>query len=388
MAHHVFSGMTLSRYIRYVITAVRMIVSGNFEVSWKRLKPVDLVIWDEVGSQFLLDALGPTSYYVLRRRQHIVYFHPSIVWATLIGALTKRNTHYGIVIQQCRPRCVVTMIDNNPRFHELASKLPNVRFIAVQNGVRFPDYWDPPTSVGPPAHYDSEYLCFGQHEIDSYKALGYQFKRIEAVGSLKNALFTQYLRGSTKQFDVEARYDLVLISEFRWTDLSQVHPGTIEYEKVVGLLGSYLKSHLGLRVVVAMVTASDHPQHESEKLFHRNRLGDSVTLFSRSDDAPWSYHLTEQSNVNVVCMSTLGFESLARGRKTLLCASIFTKDFTKQPSRDWILCSPNQEAFDAAITKLLVMPREDFLERNSEAIKYFMVPPSMKLFLEKMKEID
>ena len=91
--------------------------------------------------------------------------------------------------------------------------------------------------------------------------------------------------------------------------------------------------------------------------------------------------------MNVACMSTLGFESLARGRKTLLSASIFTKDVTEQPSRDWILCSPNQEAFDAAITKLLVMPREDFLERNSEAIKYFMVPPNIKLLLKKMKEV-
>jgi surface carbohydrate biosynthesis protein len=367
--------MPMHRYAKYLRKMVCILIHGEIEVSWQRLKPVDLVIWDEVGSQFVLDALGPTSYYILRSRQNPIYLHPSIVWATLISTLTKRNTHHGIVIQQCQPRCVVTLIDNNPRFHKLASKLPNVRFVAIQNGSR-KGFADEPQALGPPETYDSEYLCFGQNEIDSYEKIGYKFKKIEAVGSLRNALFAQHLNQLTEDFHVGERYDIALISQFRRPVSDSFPMFLVEYEKVVSLLYSYLRSHPGLRISVALVTASDHLDHEAELLFHRQRLGGLATLIPKSEDLMSSYFLTEQSNVVVTNASTLGLESLARGRKTLVSSSLYSKATVGQQSFvDWTCSSLDQEIFDEAITNLLAMSREKFLSRNSESINYVMIAP-------------
>ena len=381
--------MTVRRNSRRFKTAFKLLLAGDFEVSWQRLQAVELVIWDEVGSQFLLDALDPVSHYILKVRNYSIYLHPLIVWETLISALTRRNTHYGIVIKHLQPKAVVTFIDNNAQFHKLASRFPDVRFIAIQNGAR-KALGDAPAPIGPPASYDSEYLCFGQNEIDSYRAIGYHFKQIKVMGSLKNALFVQHLRGSTEQFDASEGYDLVLISQFRAAMMTSVplRQGPVEYEKTVRCLYSYLESHAGLRVSVAMVTAGGDPDHDAEVLFHQERLGNLVTLVPNSEDRMSNYYLTEKSKVAVSAYSTLGLENLGRGCRTLMCSSIYSEAFKDQPFfPDWALLRLDQETFDDAMTKLLVMPREDFVSRNSKSKNYVMVSSHENSILEFKRQV-
>lgn len=349
-------------------------MTGEVEVLWQRPKPVELIIWDEVGSQFLLAALNPTSHHIIRVRSSSIYLHPFIVWGMLIGALTKRNTRYEVVIELFKPKVVVTFIDNDPTFHRLASRYSDVRFVAIQNGGR-QGMSDEPLPIGPPATYDSEYFCFGQNEIDSYKVIGYQFKKMEAVGSLKNALFMQVMRDSTEGLYASERYDIVLISQFR-RGISEPSPllALVEYKEVVSFLYSYLESRPRLRVSVALVSNSDDPDHDAELLFHREGLGDTAILVPRSGDLMSGYLLTQQSDVVVAASSTLGFESLARGRKTLLCSSLYFEALADRPHfTDWTLLRADQDTFDEAITKLLAMPRETFLLRNRKSINYVMV---------------
>ena len=138
-----------------------------------------------------------------------------------------------------------------------------------------------------------------------------------------------------------------------------------KYENIVHFLPSYLESRAGLRVSVAMVTASDHPDHDSEILFHQQRLGNLATLVPRSADLSSNYLLTEQSNILVSLTSTLGLENLARGRKTFMCSTFCAAVFADKPfTPDWLLRSKDQDAFNEAITRLLGMSRHDFLSTN------------------------
>ena len=359
----------------------------QFEVSWQMPNAVDLIIWDEVGSQFILAALDPASYQILRVRHRTVYLHPLIVWETLVSALTKRNTHYGVVIKRCHPKTVVTFIDNNPRFHELANRLPDIRFVAIQNGSRngFPDR---PQAIGPPAIYDSEYLCFSQFEIDSYRAIGYKFKHINVMGSLKNALFVRHLHDSKRGINMSGKGDILLISQFRKVAMESFFQGQINYAKVVSLLYSYLESHPGLQVSVALACTPDQSDYEAERLFHQEHLGNLATLVPKSENWISTYYLTGQFSVVVAASSTLGFETLARGRKTLMCDVRLLRNFVDQAvTPDWILSRLDQETFDDACTKLFAMPLEDFVLRNRKSINYFMLSPHENSITEFQRNI-
>lgn len=364
-------------------------MTGNFEVSWRKPKPVELVIWDDVGSQVLLDALEPPSYYILNVRKKVIYLHPVIVWDTVINALTRRNTHYGIVIKYCRPKTVITLIDNNLRFHQLASRFPAVRFIAIQNGVRFYTFPDEALPFGPSAKYESEYLCLGPSEIDSLKMFGIQFKQIKPIGSLRNALFAQSLRDSTEGALTIKQYDIVWISQYRKINLeSTSHIWEVESVTALQLLHSYLESHAEVRASVAMVCAKDHPDYDAEVIFYREHLGNLADLIPKSEDWMSSYHITEKSEVVVSSFSTLSLENLARGRKTLMCSSIYSEIFVDQLfSPDWTLRRLDHENFDEAITKLLAMTRKDFLSRNSKSINYVVVPCHTDFILHLVREV-
>jgi hypothetical protein len=365
----------------------RLLVSGVLEVSFRRPKPVEVVIWDETGAQSLLEAIDPPSYHILKVRTQI-YLHPLIIWRTLISGLSGPGAHYGSVIEYCKPRTVVTFIDNSPEFHRMASRFPDVSFIAFQNGVRTPDYPDRPPHLGAPVRYNSTQLCWGQNEIDFFNARGHQFKEIKAMGSLQNTLFYRAFHDSTKS--VGDIYDLVLISTYRKKYSEEIHPllAYVAYEKVVFFLRSYLESHDGLRVCVAMASGSDDAAHDSERLFHEKLLGNLASLVPKSADAMSSYLTTEQSNVVVSASSALGIESLARGRKTLMCNDPLAETFVGQPFfPDWILRHMDQETFDMAIKKLLAISQEDFLLRNKNSMEYFIVPPHENSISEIRKEV-
>ena len=288
---------------------------------------------------------------------------------------------------RCHPKTVVTFIDNNPRFHKLANRLPDVRFVAIQNGERdsFPDEGLP---IGLPATYDSAYLCFSQFEIDSYRSIGYKFKHINGMGSLKNALFVHHLHDSKKGLNMSKKGDILLISQFRKVAMESFFQGQIHYAKVVSLLYSYLESHPGLQVSVALACTPDQSDYEAERLFHQEHRGNLATLIPKSEDWMSAYYLTGQFSVVVAASSTLGFETLARGRKTLMCDVRLLRNFVDQAvTPDWILSRLDQETFDDACTKLFAMPLEDFVLRNRKSINYFMLSPHENSITEFQRNI-
>ena len=381
--------MNTRRFGRRLKIVLRAVLTGNFETSWKMPEPVQVVIWDQEGSRFLIEALEPMSYHIVRVREFAIYLHPLIVWRTVIGVLMRRNTHYGIVIEYFKPKTVVTLIDNDSRFHRLASSFPDTSFVAIQNGVRSPTHSDAARYLGPPTKYDSNLWCWGQNEIESYEALGHRFKKITAVGSLRNELFYRTVQDSKNSRSEGESFDVVLISQFR-RQILESHPiqAYVEYETLVCALASYLSAHDGLRACVAMVTGTGHPDHGQEKRFHDLRLGDLVDLIPRSEDLMSGYILTEQSNVVVSSSSALGFESLARGRKTLMCSSLYSDTFADQTfSPDWTPFSMDQEIFDKAMTNLLAISRENFVSRNSESTNYFIIPAQVNSISTLIKDL-
>ena len=203
----------------------------------------------------------------------------------------------------------------------------------------------------------------------------------------KNSLFYRAFHNSTKS--VSEIYDIVLISTFRnHTAWPGPPPGYVAYEKVVRLLYSYLLLHSGSRVGVAIARQTDDPEYGPEKLFHEQHLGDLVTIVPKSEDGMLGYLLTEKSNVVVSTSSALGLESLARGRKTLMRANHSFDIFMDQAlSPDWALLRMDQETFNTAIIKLLAISQDDFLLRNKNSMKYFMVPSHENSISEMRKEV-
>jgi len=250
----------------------------------------------------------------------------------------------------------------------------------------FPDDTPP---IGTPANFGSIYLCFGQNEIDSYTGLGYKFKRIKAVGSLRNAAYSRLLTNSSERLSHTDNFDVVLISQFGEASLEK-HPPLIyaDYEKVMRLLSTYANSNPTLKIGVLLRTETESPDHNSELDFHLNIMAAHVEMVTKNDGWVSNYHATERSEVVLSSSSTLGFESLARGCKTLMCSAPLVEKFQSNSHfPDWSPTDIDFKDFDDKLSNLLRMPKQHFGKRNMDSINYFIRSPQGESILDVFQEL-
>jgi len=173
----------------------------------------------------------------------------------------------------------------------------------------------------------------------SFEKKGYNFKQIRPVGSLKNALFSASHSTSKNQNALNARFDFGLVSQFR-VGLVEAHPirALLGYKDLLELFSNYVKRHPELDVCTMLRSGVMDQDYEAEVHFHQQYLGIRANLIPNSEDGWSSYVATEESDVVVSSSSALGFESLGRGCKTLICARPVLRDVESHAFHaDWIL---------------------------------------------------
>ena len=100
-----------------------------------------------------------------------------------------------------RPKAVITSIDNCNKFAWLSKNIPEIPFIAIQNGFRL-NY-----AVDKESLYNCQHLfCFGQREIIEFPRMNYRVDNFHPVGSLNLSLnFDKQL------IDIKPKYDLLVV---------------------------------------------------------------------------------------------------------------------------------------------------------------------------------
>jgi hypothetical protein len=280
------------------------------------------------------------------------------------------------MMHQFDPAVVVTRSDNS-NFHTYAEFFPEVRFVAIQNGWRFPSFEGEEPPLPRRSKFRSELLCFGQNDIDSYTELGIEFRSIRAVGSLRNSLYVERLGAETQLITevVDPEFDLCLISQFR-TGFSAWDVTGIEFDECVDIVRRLLGFRPHLRIAVAMASSvgTQPREHESEVKYFRDRLGEGVSLFPRDYEEFTVYSLTDRASLSITSSSTAGVEALSRRRKTLITGSQFHSAFVSAPYPSWLAVGTGDEVL-AKMEELIVGEQDDdFWNEYSAGAADYVVP--------------
>ena len=329
----------------------------------------EVLIYDAENSSALAQILCVhNSVFVLVTRGAEVWLNPGTIWRTatnLLRGFSPALAYASAIVRQVRPHTAITYIDNSHNFHVLASLCGNIRFLAIQNGNRFPY---PESTLPPNTVWSSEMALWSRFEADSYCAQRTYFKRVHVTGSLKSELCRpeEAAHGSATE-----EFDLCVIGGAFHPD--QGPEWYAEFKFFCEQLATFLNRNEGLSGCVALRTPSVSSHHSEETAFYRRYLDPRWVLLPRKDEYS-SYRAIDASRLSLSTGSSLSIEALGRGKRALIWHPLRRPDGPLRFRSDLILCQEPREAFESRIFSLLKMSDAEFSQKYKRDVAYLCEP--------------
>jgi surface carbohydrate biosynthesis protein len=355
-------------------------------------EPAEIVIFDEVGSQFIRRALNPDySVTVFPSRpaevriglRTIVFFLRDLSEFELTRLDRSRGVLRGVAkgvwlrllaatISAMRPKAVLTFIDNSGNFHWLSKNCHRFPFIAVQNGSRL-SY----ASDQAPDFYLQHFFCFGTHESELFEELGYCVEQFHPVGSLVSGL---HFIPPTET--VKEEYDLLVVSTWR---------GNIGYQKDVQdtmrsmltmdqLLAQYLSARkLKAAVILRSERGSDDwlmPEvGNTEEEYYLGIYGSSIEIIDTDFTERNVFPLMQKSRLIVSCLSTALLEAYGIGKRILYCNFTGSDDYHRDKDSAITVSDETPSVFFERLDMLMDMSQLEYQRLHQERQEYYMSFP-------------
>ena len=351
----------------------------------------ELVIFDDESIKDFKNFLYHYNFFVLQSRiENInkIYFSFKILKYFFRHYNGNIMTAYLVsLLEVIRPKVVLTNIDNSFKFFDLAKILDKkMNFVAIQSAARY-DLLEHKClyekNITKSDHtknfYITNFLCFGQFEIDCYKHYGIKVKNFFKVGSLRLANFFYHIKKNKiklKKFN----YDICLIGESL--------PGLVDEN-----FENYKKGHINMIKFVIkfcikhnmkLICAQKRDKrivpeayNEEINIWKKYLTNNEFDFFishsvEKKIDSYTSYAAMFQSKVVVATGSTLLRENLAIGGKILSCNLLPTNiyDFPVQG-----ICSIKNctfEEFEKRLLQIYSMSEKDYFSKLSKDKCYLL----------------
>jgi len=277
-----------------------------------RHKPV--LLYFVTGADVIAPYFSPDEFQVLDLREHEVNLW--VAMRCLLGRNLSAQNYALIYIEIVKPKLVITFIDNFPAFFQVKNHFPNITTVLIQNGVR----------VDPRDLFETNSEALGLHKnfVDKMFVFGsaigatygkYTQGEIVPIGSLKNNL-VPIMKSKTRTVAYISTYRSGLP---RHTVIPDSLPGfPIQYgqiidrrEQTIIFLANFCQNNnLGLVII------GKDEDFEGEKTYYGKLLKDFSWTIAHRQTATTNYAVVDESEIVVFTSSTLGYESLARGKKT------------------------------------------------------------------------
>ena len=286
---------------------------------WHKPRSTDVVIYDRVGAEFIRRCLDGIDSWQIMDVRDTLYVHPRVLILSIYFFLKQQYSECQYlkiarpksliekaVIRLIRPKLVITFGENSERFGILSRLYPNASFLGVQNGLRGPKVSDIHFRL-----YLTNCLCFGQDTVDKYEKSSQSIGKFHVIGSLKSGLLDiEESRIQSSTFDIcfisqyrPARFDrsLPLLKTITEITLNYIIRYSRERKKNYCIAGSCKENNFVAEY----------------KLYKEMAGNDKIMFFPNDDNGLSSYKLIERSQISITNHSTVGFESLSRGKKVL-----------------------------------------------------------------------
>lgn len=272
------------------------------------------------------------------------------------------NIYFIAYLRSCKPAVVITSIDNSTLFHQLAQRFPNVRFIAIQNGIRTDRTAQSMirdiTGDGQSRPEITELFALGRQSLELYERNGFVVGNAVAAGSLKADLHRARVPDPPA-----ADHDLCLISHWKaqFYELS-ADPTVRRYNSIrsgaLDRLNQYLVRYLDDREVTLCIALRG--SDPAETAYYKGTFGNRATLFPQDDSAIASYGALEHGRLVVGMYSTLLYEAMTLGRRALTMNLLDDRQLDPPRSGPWSLEDSPYEVFRDRLDALLEMNDETY----------------------------
>jgi surface carbohydrate biosynthesis protein len=284
--------------------------------SWSWPRESKVLIYDACNHEIFMEYLLPWKPEVLHVRGEQINMR--VFFASLFRRGRKSDAYVDCFIEKVRPRLIITIIDNSLSFQSIGLRHPGVKTLFIQNGHRsyFADLFESLDKMDAPGlgKLKVDYmLCFGAIVGAEYGR--YIQGTAIPIGSIKN---------NQKAIERPIQRDMIAF-------ISQWHPNGFAMD---GIFYSQEKffgetDRLILRYLVdfarekkkKLVIVPRNPRggqaRGQEEAYFRALVGENCE-FSDPEGTYPSYEAVDAAEVVVAVDTTLGYESIARGKKTAI----------------------------------------------------------------------
>jgi surface carbohydrate biosynthesis protein len=286
---------------------------------WYPPKKAEVLIYDASGAELLMPYLANYRVTVMSLRSESINL-PCLLRAMLKPDFWKGKplkTYAAVFIQIVTPKVVITFIDNNSTFYEISKRFPNIKTIFIQNGTRGKS-GDIFESLEKSDKYHVDYMLVHGAAIGNYY-LKYVTGKSIPIGSLKNNAVGKLNNGSKdkvlfiSQWHIEPENGAALYIEADGTPICW----KVFFEAEVKVL-EFLDIWCAENNKTLQICGRGKAYNGPEKDFYADRLNNCEWQYKPSTDNYSSYKLIDDAEIVVSIDSTLGYESIGRGKKTAI----------------------------------------------------------------------
>ena len=292
------------------------LIRSLVKLKWRFRPPSqrNVLLYFKTGADVIAPYFKPDEFQILDLRESEVNI--AIALKCLFQRDLSAKNYAQQFIRAAQPKLVLTFIDNFEPFFLLKHEFPNIQTLLIQNGVRSSrgDLFGSLGAKHPTEKYEVDNMfVFGP--VVGAKYLEHISGNLIAHGSFKNNLIPK---------SVALKNTVAYISTYRPNlNLEFVVPESkpdkpIRYGEiisrracVISWLAKYCQANNQL---LAIIGKDENPQREEH--YYRSLLANFQFDFVAKKYSSTSYQAIDNSEIVVFTSSTLGYESLARGKKT------------------------------------------------------------------------
>ncbi len=285
------------------------------ELRWRLLPPrrANVLLYFVTGSEVIKPYFAKNEFEVLDLREKEVNI--SIALLCLLDRDLSAQNYAVRYINVVKPKLILTFIDNFPPFFRLKKQFPNIRTILIQNGIRS-EHGDlfgalPKNSELKDNHVDHMFV-FGKAVGEAYGK--FISGEVVPIGSFKNNLSPRK-NSKSQTIAYISTYRPEISEKFIVPDSAPGNPVsyqaiTARRERTISFIAEYCKQHNRQFVIIGKSENFD-----AEKRYYQNLLQNYSWKLEPRRTSMSSYEVLNESEIIVFTSSTLGYESLARGKK-------------------------------------------------------------------------
>ena len=281
---------------------------------WKLPSHSDVVIYHSAGSDLVLNYLDSTSSQLLALDGSFINI------PVLIKSMLTRDFWFGrpdrayvwSFLNFVKPKIVASFIDNDTLFYEISSRFRGIKTVLLQNGTR--DNWLDRFPVR--NDWQVDVMFVHNPSIGEY----YQSRiggKIISSGSVKNNLVSLApMENSDEVLYLSQYHQKQNPSKPIVFDANGTGYSWDEFFAIDELLIRHLDSWCFARGKTLRICGREAREFGYEAQYFKERITKSSWAFEPNASVWGSYRLVDTAYIVVTIDSTLGYESLARGKKT------------------------------------------------------------------------